>query len=100
MWKKEGDVWEVVRIKPSDSNNNICENKILRISGISLPSEVDGDVFLTSTAYKDIFGKTRKSSSSGRLMEVLAEVASTRHSVSVSSSSSGLLLLPVNGITT
>ena len=63
MWKKEGDVWEVVRIKPSDSNNNICENKILRISGISLPSEVDGDVFLTSTAYKDIFGKTRKSSS-------------------------------------
>jgi hypothetical protein len=63
MSKKEDHMWEVARIKPSDSNKNIYENKILRISGISMPSEVDGDVFLTSTAYKDIFGKTRKSSS-------------------------------------
>ena len=73
--------WEVVRIKPSDSNKNICENKILRIAGINMPSEVDGDVFLMSTAYRNIFGRPRKDSSSSKKCLSVVKVSANGRSI-------------------
>ena len=71
----------ILRILPSTTGANSISGDVLYLKGISLPSEVDGDVYLTSQLYKAIFGKSKKSSSNSQKRLSIVKISANGHSI-------------------
>lgn len=82
MCKKEKKIKHVLRILPAPSDdNNSMENEILYLNSISSLPEADGDAILNSSAYQEIFHKTRNRSN--KMKKRLAVVKITANGESI-----------------
>lgn len=71
----------ILRILPSTTGTNSISGDVLYLKGISLPSEVDGDVYLTSHLYEEIFGKSKKSSSNCQKQLSIVKISANGQSI-------------------
>lgn len=74
---------KTVTIIPSSSTNNVFNknDNTLELAGISLPSDANHEVLAISNVYKEIFGKTKKTSSNHKKRISIVKISANGHSI-------------------